>query len=129
MRPFLLAVAALPLASFALTINHFDDHFNGEAENTTHENGTTSCGYQLQHSYEGDGFFECAEGRLFFLSPVLSYHCSDWNFFSGPDPTHGNVAYQTRENSEDLAYVDEDCTVVLRVDNEGSVPVGGQRRS
>jgi hypothetical protein len=70
-----------------------------------------------------------ARRAVYFSYPRAEYHRSDWNFFSGPDPTHGNVAYQTRENSEDLAYVDEDCTVVLRVDNEGSVPAGGQRRS
>ena len=60
---------------------------------------------------------------------MLRYLGSEWDFFSGPDPTHGNVAYQTRGNSGDLAYVDKDGTAVLRVDNEGNVPVGGKRRS
>jgi len=70
-------------------------------------------------------------GRLVCFShpSVLSYLGSEWDFFTGPDPTHGNVAYQTRGNSRDLAYVDEDGTAVLRVDNEGNVPVGGNRRS
>jgi len=60
---------------------------------------------------------------------VLSYSGSEWDFFSGPDPTHGNVAYQTGDDSRDLAYVDKDGTAVLRVDNKGDVPTGGNRRS
>ncbi|KAF9646134.1 glycoside hydrolase family 16 protein [Thelephora ganbajun] len=106
MRSLLLVLIALPLASFALVINR-----NGEAENPPNNNGTTSNQYWIQHKYEGDTFFD------------------EWDFFSGPDPTHGNVAYQTRENSGDLAYVDGDGGAVLRVDNKGGIPAGGQRRS
>jgi hypothetical protein len=124
MRSLLLVLTILPLALFALTINHVD----GEAVNPTNNSGTTSNKYRLQDSHKGDTFFKYAEARLFFLT-VLSYSGSEWNFFSNSDPTHGNVAYQTRENSRDLAYVDGDGTAVLRVDNKGSVPVGGKRRS
>ena len=69
------------------------------------------------------------EARLVFLPPTLSYSYSEWDFFSNSDPTHGNVAYQTRENSWDLAYIDGDGSAVLRVDNKGEVPAGGKRRS
>ncbi|KAF9787254.1 glycoside hydrolase family 16 protein [Thelephora terrestris] len=107
MHSLLLILAALPLTSFALVINDF----RYELEASANENGTTSNMYWLQDTYEGASFFD------------------EWDFFSGPDPTHGNVAYQTKENSQDLAYVDGDGSAVLRVDNKSSVPPGGQRRS
>ena len=125
MRSLLLVLTALPLASFALTIKHT----NRDAGDTTHNNGTTSNKYWLQRKYKGNTFFKYVEARLFFLPPGLSYLSSDWDFFSDPDPTHGNVAYQTKANSKDLAYVDADGTAVLRVDNKSSVPAGGNRRS
>jgi len=125
MRSLLLVLTALPLASFALVISHVD---NG-TESSAHKNGTTSNGYQLQRKHQGDTFFEYVKVLSFFLSSALSYSRSEWDFFSNSDPTHGNVAYQTRENSGDLAYVDGDGSAVLRVDNKGSVPAGGKRRS
>lgn len=125
MRSLFLVLTALPLASFALVINHA----NNGAECSINTNGTTSSKYQLQHKYQGTTFFECVKAWSFLLSSALSYSHSEWDFFSGPDPTHGNVAYQTQGNSGDLAYVDGDGTAVLRVDNEGSVPPGGKRRS
>jgi len=125
MRSLFLVLAALPFASFALTTNRV----NGEAENSAHKNGTTSNKFRLQHRHKGNTFFKYVEARLFFLFSVLSYSGSEWNFFSNPDPTHGNVAYQTRENSRDLAYVDGDGSAVLRVDNKGRVSAGGKRRS
>jgi len=60
---------------------------------------------------------------------MLSYLGSEWDFFTEPDPTHGNVAYQPREQAQDLAYVDGDGTAIVRVDNVRSVPAGGKRRS
>lgn len=110
MRSFLLVLAALPLASFGFAVNRLDYEVY-DYDDYNDENGTASDMYWLQDRYEGDTFFD------------------EWDFFSGPDPTHGNVAYQTRENSQDLAYVDKNGTVVLKVDNKGSVPPGGQRRS
>lgn len=125
MRSLLLVLAALPLASFALVVNRA----NSEAKDPAQKNGTISNKYWLQRRHQGDTFFKYVEARLFLLSPILSYFCSEWDFFSGSDPTHGNVAYQTRGNSGDLAYVDGDGSAVLRVDNKGNVPVGGKRRS
>ena len=125
MRSLLLVLIAFPLASFPLAINYAD----AEAPNCIHNNGTTSSQYSLQDEYKGNTFFKYVEARLFFLPPGLSYLSSDWDFFSDPDPTHGNVAYQTKANSKDLAYVDADGTAVLRVDNKSSVPAGGNRRS
>ena len=54
---------------------------------------------------------------------------SDWDFFTWNDPSHGNVQYESRENSMDLAYVQEDGTAVMKVDNQSVVPAGGNRRS
>ena len=54
---------------------------------------------------------------------------SDWSFYTGDDPTHGNVEYESRENSGDLAYVQADGTAVIQVDNKSTVPPGGKRRS
>ena len=123
MRSLLLVLTVLPLASFALTINR------AEGTGCPHKNGTKSSKYKLQRKHQGDSFFECVNAGSFFLSPALSYSHSEWDFFSQPDPTHGNVAYQTREDSGDLAYVDEDGSAVMKVDNEGDVPPGGNRRS
>ena len=125
MRPLLLMLTALPLASFALIINRV----NSEAQDTTPNSGTKTNKHWLQRKHQGSTFFKYVEARSFFSSPVLNYSCSESDFFSNSDPTHGNVVYQTRENSRDLAYVDGDGSVVLKVDNKGDVPVGGNRRS
>jgi len=125
MRSLLLVLTTLPLASFALTINHLV----GRAENSTQNNGPPSSEYSLQRKHAGNTFFKYVEARFLLLTPMLSYSGSGWDFFSNSDPTHGNVVYQTRENSRDLAYVDDDGCAVLRVDNRGNVPPGGNRRS
>ena len=67
--------------------------------------------------------------RYFFESH--STHCSDWDFFSSPDPTHGNVNFQTQEDAiqKKLAVVQPDNTTVLAVDDFSNVPVGGNRDS
>jgi len=125
MRSLFLVLIALPLTSFALAINRA----NNEAEASAHKNATAPNRYRLQHKHQGDTFFEYVKAQSFFLFSALSYSRSEWDFFSSPDPTNGNVAYQTRGNSGDLAYVDGDGSAVLRVDNKGSVPAGGNRRS
>ncbi|EAU90480.2 endo-1,3(4)-beta-glucanase [Coprinopsis cinerea okayama7 len=69
--------------------------------------------YKLEVFYRGESFL------------------NDWDYFSDPDPTHGNVNYQTRENAvaKNLSYVQEDGTMVLAVDDFTDVPVGGKRDS
>lgn len=50
----------------------------------------------------------------------------------GSDPTGGNVNYVSREvatGAAQLAYVQDDNTTVLAVDNTSTVPVGGARNS
>jgi len=54
---------------------------------------------------------------------------SGWDFFAWDDPSHGNVQYESRENSGDIAYVQADGVAVVKVDNQSPVPAGGKRRS
>ncbi|KAF9258941.1 glycoside hydrolase family 16 protein [Marasmius fiardii PR-910] len=56
---------------------------------------------------------------------------NQWNFFSEPDPTHGMVDYQNREDAikKGLAYVQKDGTTVLAVDNTSNLPPGKNRAS
>jgi len=56
-------------------------------------------------------------------------YLSGWDFFTQPDPTHGNVIYGSKEESQDLAYVQPDGTAVMKVDNTTNVAPGGNRRS
>ena len=55
---------------------------------------------------------------------------SQWNFFSDPDPTHGLINYQTKDNaiSKHLAYV-ENGTTYLTVDANADIQPGGNRDS
>ena len=55
---------------------------------------------------------------------------SQWNFFTGPDPTHGLVNYQNQGDaqSKTLAYLDGD-TVVLAVDDITTLQPGQNRDS
>lgn len=57
--------------------------------------------------------------------------CSGWDFYTGSDPTHGNVQYVDKSTamSEGLAYVQSDGTVSVDVDTKSTVAAGGQRKS
>ncbi|KAG1770653.1 glycoside hydrolase family 16 protein [Suillus occidentalis] len=70
--------------------------------------------YTIQDLYVGDGFF------------------NDWDFYTGSDPTGGNVIYQNKSaaQSKGLAYVnDSDYSTVLAVDSTSTVAAGGDRDS
>ncbi|KAH6915951.1 endo-1,3(4)-beta-glucanase [Coprinopsis sp. MPI-PUGE-AT-0042] len=69
--------------------------------------------YKIQDFYRGESFLD------------------EWEFHSEPDPTHGLVNYQAREDAikKKLAFVQEDGTTVLAVDDFSDVPVGGKRDS
>lgn len=69
--------------------------------------------------------------QYFFYAEESDFLSSQWDFFSAPDPTHGNVNFQDRDNAikKNLAFVDQNGTTVLAVDDFSSVPVGGQRDS
>jgi len=72
-----------------------------------------SNGYSLRVKHSGSNFFD------------------GWDFYTGSDPTHGNVQYLsgTDAMSAGLAYVQADGTTVLAVDNKSQVAPGGQRKS
>jgi len=68
--------------------------------------------YVLQDHYQNQSFLD------------------EWIFFSGPDPTHGLVNYQTKEAAiEKKLAVVENGTIILAVDSSSKVPVGGSRDS
>lgn len=57
---------------------------------------------------------------------------NQWDFFTGTDPTGGNVNYQSKTDaqSKGLAYVNScDNSTVLAVDSTSTVTSGGQRDS
>ena len=66
---------------------------------------------------------------LYFLGSH-STDCSDWVYFSEPDPTDGYVLYQTREDAinKNLAVV-TNGVAIISVDDVSTVSVGGQRPS
>jgi len=72
----------------------------------------TGKGYKLTDLYQGEDFL------------------TKWDFFTAPDPTHGLVNFQSKEDAvkKKLAYV-ENGTTVLAVDDFSNVPVGGRRDS
>lgn len=84
---------------------------------SSNNNGTSSGGngkvYSVQDSYEGQSFFD------------------GFDFDDFADPTHGNVQYlpQDKATAAGLAYVQDDGTVVMKVDNTNTYPSGGQRPS
>ena len=64
--------------------------------------------------------------------PIVFPLSSEWDFFTGSDPTGGNVAYQSSSDaqSKGLAYVDAcDNSTVLAVDSTSTVAAGGTRDS
>ncbi|QRW16739.1 peroxisomal targeting signal 2 receptor [Rhizoctonia solani] len=56
---------------------------------------------------------------------------SGWDFFSESDPTNGNVNYLTKSDafSKKLAYVQDNGTVIMKVDDTTWVSSGGNRNS
>ncbi|KAG1834110.1 glycoside hydrolase family 16 protein [Suillus variegatus] len=72
---------------------------------------STDGTYTIQDYYQGEDFF------------------NDWDFYTGSDPTGGNVVYQNKSaaQSERLAYVNSDGTTVLAVDSTSTVAAGGDR--
>ncbi|KAJ3576674.1 hypothetical protein NP233_g285 [Leucocoprinus birnbaumii] len=78
----------------------------------TDPNGTTFI-WLPQDEYSGPSFFD------------------RWDFFTGPDPTHGTVNYTTQEDAfaTGLAYVLPNGKVVMQGDNTTWLSQGESRRS
>lgn len=55
---------------------------------------------------------------LYFLGSHSTVTDRSWEFFTGDDPTHGNVNYLSREDAQrkKLAFINNDGAVVLSVD-------------
>lgn len=62
---------------------------------------------------------------------VLKVGQSEWDFFSQADPTNGLVDYQTQADAtqKNLAFVDDDGTVVFAVDDTTTLSPGSNRDS
>ncbi|KAG6811646.1 hypothetical protein H0H92_006461 [Tricholoma furcatifolium] len=56
---------------------------------------------------------------------------NDWDFFTSADPTHGTVNYQSQSNAvaKGLAFVQDDGTTVLAVDNTTVLTPNAPRNS
>ncbi|KAI0773314.1 glycoside hydrolase family 16 protein [Trametes elegans] len=102
-------VISLAVSSSALVSAHPRNALN-------HHKRDKACtrrdgGYKLQEVYEGKSFFD------------------GFDFYSDDDPTHGLVNYLPQNQASKLAYVQDDNTVVMAVDDFSDVPVGGKRDS
>jgi hypothetical protein len=124
----------LPLEGLASTDSH-NVHWSRHAgrrstSSLQARNNTGGSPFKLEDLYRGDSFLKYVHHSYRF-SVVLTRASSDWDFFSAEDPTHGLVNYQTRANAikKKLAYVQDDGTTVLAVDDFSDVPVGGKRDS
>jgi hypothetical protein len=71
--------------------------------------------------------------RVSFTNPfiVVDAGSSQWSFFTQGDPTHGLVDYQSKSDAvnKGLAYVQDDGTAVLKVDNSTQLSSGQNRAS
>ncbi|KAF8651592.1 hypothetical protein AX16_004682 [Volvariella volvacea WC 439] len=106
----ILFLATLPLGNLAA---HHPRRRHPDRNPYHYHSRNNNPPYTLQDSYQGDDFF------------------NKWDFFSYPDPTHGRVNYQTKEDAirKGLAYVRDDGAFVMSVDDTNTVPLGGNRDS
>ncbi|KAF8906247.1 glycoside hydrolase family 16 protein [Gymnopilus junonius] len=83
----------------------------GRSRSLAPRNTTSSRTFVLKDYYQGQSFL------------------NDWDFFTGDDPTHGSVNFQSREDAikKGLAFVQADGTTVLAVDDFTTLPVGSKR--
>ncbi|KIM65978.1 glycoside hydrolase family 16 protein, partial [Scleroderma citrinum Foug A] len=74
---------------------------------------TTNKVYNIQDFYQGNDFFD------------------QWSFYTGSDPTGGNVVYQSMQDakSQGLAVVSSNNSIILAVDSTSAIPPGGNRPS
>jgi len=88
--------------------------------------------YNMTDYYHGETFLTYIVSLRTPLLPHAHYlSLSDWDFFTEDDPTHGNVRYQSKSDavSKGLAFVQDDGTTVLAVDDKSFLPVAGKRDS
>jgi len=106
-----LFVLALPLAGLAGVprYNTIRQRRTSEVVKKRDNEGA----FQLVDMYQGKTFFD------------------GWDFFTAPDPTHGNVNFLNQQDAfaKGLAFVQDDNTTILAVDDKTVLPVGGNRDS
>ncbi|KAJ7170472.1 glycoside hydrolase family 16 protein [Mycena crocata] len=107
-----LVILALPLV--ALAAPHADPHRERHTNASSHrrESLEARATYKLKDHFTGKDFL-------------------NWNFFSADDPTHGNVNFLSKSDAtaKRLAYVQEDGTTVLAVDDKSTLKKGAFRNS
>ncbi|KAG7093740.1 hypothetical protein E1B28_007391 [Marasmius oreades] len=105
-----LSLFSLPLLCLATHGDSFDPFRRHHQRSQSKPRNIKYC---LQDKYRGENIL------------------NSWKFFSAPDPTHGMVDYQSREDAitHGLAYVQKDGTTVLAVDNVTELPPGKNRAS
>ncbi|KAI0372612.1 glycoside hydrolase family 16 protein [Pilatotrama ljubarskyi] len=110
-RALAALVLALAASSNAVVPHHAALHRRHNNVGNTVSYVPRSTSYKLVESYEGKDFFD------------------GWDFYTGADPTHGNVKFVDGATASKLAYVQDDNTVVIAVDDTSDVPAGGNRNS
>lgn len=99
--PFILALAALPLAAQAGN-QHLRAHRHAaRAYADANAPARRAKSFNLVQKSQGQNFFD------------------DWSFFTQPDPTHGQVTFVGGQQaaSSKLAFVQSDNTAVIGVDS------------
>ncbi|KAF9240620.1 glycoside hydrolase family 16 protein [Melanogaster broomeanus] len=108
---FAALLAAVPFGTLA---GAHKTSFKSRHPHVVRNQVSTNKTYVVEDFYQADDFFD------------------QWTFFTGSDPTGGNVAYQDMQDamSKGLAYIDDcDNSTVLAVDSTSTVPAGGNRDS
>ncbi|KAG2757153.1 glycoside hydrolase family 16 protein [Suillus brevipes Sb2] len=111
------ALSKLFLAALSLTTlvgAHRQSRAHSRHRRTPVRRQSSNKTYTIQDLYQGEDFM------------------NQWDFFTGTDPTGGNVNYQSKTDaqSKGLAYVNScDNSTVLAVDSTSTVASGGQRDS
>lgn len=106
---------ALPLAGLA----HSGGFSGLRPRHDLHARNNGSGGPQPAPQFK---LVDLYQGKTFF---------DGWNFDTFDDPTHGLVKYQSREDafSKNLAFVQDDNTTVLAVDDFTALPLNAPRDS
>lgn len=105
-----LVLSALPLAALA---GHKPSARHHKSRMSHKASPAKRTSYTLTDKWQGQSFFD------------------GWSFYSDADPTNGYVTFLDKDaaTSAGLAYVQDDNTTILAVDNYTTVAEGGNRNS
>jgi hypothetical protein len=123
----------VPIVAFAGQSQHSARYYYQRKLHATRSTCTRAANstFKLVDLYQGSNFFECVASILVFGNTNVTVAYSGWDFFTGGDPTHGNVRFVSRKDaqSQGLAFVQKDNVTVIAVDDKTVVPKGGNRNS